>query len=63
MLLNIDFMMTFTFKGFLDIVSNIYEHNPSKRTLIIKIMKELSLITKIRRADVLERAVHMLDGE
>ena len=63
MLLSIDFRMTFTFQGFLDNLSNIYEHNPDKRTMIIKIMKELSLISKIRRADVLERALHMLDGK
>ena len=61
MLLNIDYMMTFTFEEFIEIIGNIYEHNPEKRITISYMLGELSTLDRIRRTDVMSRAVHVLE--
>ena len=61
MLLNIDSMMTFTFEEFIEIIGSIYEHKPEKRITISNILGELSSLNRIRRTDVMSRAVHVLE--
>ena len=61
MLTDKDRIECFTFEEFLSAITDVYTDQPRKRTMVVRVMMELSLLIDIRRIDVMDKAMCIIE--